>query len=204
VIKPARAFHSGEVGALNLSSEPVHALQTRAGAVAKDPTRLRALMNDHFDFIWRQVRRLGLPHDAADDATQQVFIIASRKLDEIARGRERSFLFGTAMRVASDARRAAARQRARVTDDAGDSPDRTPGADELLDRHRARAALDDILAGMELDLRAVFVLFELEEMTMADIATLLECPPGTIASRLRRARAQFQAAVKRRHSEGAR
>ncbi len=187
---------------MSFSPDGAHALPAPAAA-ASAPVRLRALMDDHFDFIWRQVRRLGLSHDAADDATQQVFIVASRKLADIAPGRERSFLFGTAVRVASDARRTNARRRESVTDDVGEPPDRAPGADELIDQQRARAALDDILAGMEIDLRAVFVLFELEEMTMAEIATLLECPAGTVASRLRRARAEFQAAVKRRGSESA-
>jgi RNA polymerase sigma-70 factor, ECF subfamily len=67
-------------------------------------------------------------------------------------------------------------------------PDPDPGPDELVDRDRARAALDAILAAMPLELRAVFVLYELEQLTMAEIAALLELPPGTVASRLRRAR----------------
>ena len=190
------------MGVLNLSIDPRHAPHLEVAEAPRASTRLRVLMEQHFDFIWRQVRRLGLSHDAADDATQQVFIVASRKLDGIVVGRERSFLFGTAMRVASDARRANARRRETTTEEAAEPADGAPGADELLDQQRARAALDDILAAMELDLRAVFVLFELEEMTMADISTLLECPPGTVASRLRRARAEFRAAVKRRRLQG--
>ncbi len=166
--------------------------------------RLRTLMAEHFDFVWRQLRRLGLSEDRADDGAQQVFIVAARKLDEIAVGRERSFLFGTAMRVAADARRSTARRREVASEGASEPTDPTPHADELLDQRRARAMLDDALREMDLDLRAVFVLFELEEMTMAQIAKLLELPPGTVASRLRRAREEFDSAVRRWKADGAR
>jgi len=65
-------------------------------------------------------------------------------------------------------------------------------ADEQLDLRRARALLDVVLNEMSDELRTVFVLFELEDMTMATIAELLHLPPGTVASRLRRARATFE------------
>lgn len=175
----------------------------RETVTANASVRLRGMMDQHFDFIWRQLRRLGLSDDLADDGAQQVFIVASRRLAEIGVGSERSFLFGTAMRVASDARRTAVRRREVPDDDAREVVDPTPHPDELLDRQRARTLLDDVLASMELDLRAVFVLFELEEMTMAQIAKLLELAPGTVASRLRRAREDFEAAVKRRKAQGA-
>jgi RNA polymerase sigma-70 factor (ECF subfamily) len=62
---------------------------------------------------------------------------------------------------------------------------------------RARQQLDAILDEMPLDLRAVFILHELEEETMADIAVTLGIPSGTAASRLRRARAVFYESVAR-------
>jgi RNA polymerase sigma-70 factor (ECF subfamily) len=167
---------------------------TRAPA----PTaRLRALLDGHYAFIWRHLRRLGLSDDGADDAAQQVFVVASRRMAEIGVGSERSFLIGTAMRVASDARRATARRREVASEEASETADPTPHADELLDRQRARALLDEALAGMPLELRAVFVLFEIEEMTMAEIGELLTLRPGTVASRLRRARAEYAAALRR-------
>jgi len=66
-----------------------------------------------------------------------------------------------------------------------------------MDQRRARALLDRVLVGMPMDLRAVFVLFELEEMTMMEIATISDIPLGTVASRLRRARQTFQEAVRK-------
>ncbi|MDX2091773.1 MAG: sigma-70 family RNA polymerase sigma factor [Kofleriaceae bacterium] len=67
--------------------------------------------------------------------------------------------------------------------------DLAPSPAEVADRQRARAVLDRILDAMDDDLRAVFVLYELEELTMSEIANTLELTPGTVASRLRRARA---------------
>lgn len=176
------------------------------GHVAGDQARLRRMLDESFDFIWRSLRRFGLSDDRADDAAQQVFIIASRKLDMIRPDAERSFLFGTAMRVASDMRRSAvARREIAHADPAGDLADTSSSPDELIDQRRAREMLDGVLHAMEEDLRAVFVLFELEEMPTAEIATLLAIPPGTVASRLRRAREEFEvqiARIKKRRGGG--
>jgi hypothetical protein len=60
---------------------------------------LRALVDAHFDFIWRLFRRMGLSHADADDAAQHVFITATEKFDVIALGSERTFLYGVALRV---------------------------------------------------------------------------------------------------------
>jgi RNA polymerase sigma-70 factor (ECF subfamily) len=80
--------------------------------------------------------------------------------------------------------------------------DPAPSVEDRIDHARARAALEAILDAMPLDLRTVFVLYELEQVTMAEIATILELPAGTVASRLRRAREQFQAATRRLLAKG--
>ena len=179
---------------------------------SEDEVRLRSIRDQNFEFVWRSVRRLGVPEADADDAVQQVFIVASRRLAAITVGSERAFLFGTALRVASHTRRAAKRRgEVPLQEDgspAGASAPRSSGehassidgassADELLDQRRARALLDDVLESLPMDMRAVFVLFELEEMTLAEIAALLDLPGGTVASRLRRGRELFQAEITR-------
>ena len=176
-----------------------------ATPVAHDgsPARLRRIVDAQFDFIWRSLRRLGVAEHSVDDAAQQVWIVAARKLAAIPPGQERAFLFGTALRVASDARRSTARRREVLANPESDGAiDLAPPADQQLDDRRARALLDEVLAAMPLELRAVFVLFELEELATADIATLLGVPVGTAASRLRRARAEFQQIVKRMRARG--
>jgi RNA polymerase sigma-70 factor (ECF subfamily) len=160
--------------------------------------RLRAMIEGHFDFIWRSLRRLGVPRADADDAAQQVFWVASRKLDEIDARKERAFLYGTAMRVAADARRARRRRREQSDSDLSDLPDAALGPDRRFEQQRMREQLDAILDEMPIELGAVFVLFEIEELESAQIAQLLAIPLGTVASRLRRARQEFQQRLKRR------
>jgi RNA polymerase sigma-70 factor (ECF subfamily) len=172
-------------------------------APAASEAQLRALFHEHYDFIWRTLRRLGLEAGPADDAAQQVFVTASRKLDGIRAGGERAYLFGIALRVASDARRALARRRERPLEHAGDPADPGPLAEESIDRQRARALLDRALEKLPIDLRVVFVLHELEEMAMSEIAELVGIPNGTVASRLRRARVEFEAIVLRLNRGGA-
>ncbi len=74
---------------------------------------LRGLVEDHFDFVWRSVRRVGFGPADADDITQEAFLVASRRLGDLQAGRERSFLLATAMRVASTFRRGERREQAR-------------------------------------------------------------------------------------------
>jgi RNA polymerase sigma-70 factor (ECF subfamily) len=170
------------------------ALPARSVTTADD--RLSAMFHHHHDFVWRSVRRLGVPDDAADDAAQEVFVIASRKLDSIDEGKEKAFLFGTAIRVAADTRRALQRRR-QACDEQPEPIDATPALDDLVDQKRARQILDHLIALLPEETRPVFVLFELEGMTMASIASCLDLPPGTVASRLRRARELFAAQVAR-------
>ena len=170
---------------------------------AADKRRLTSIVQEQFDFIWRSLRRLGVPVSEVDDCAQQVFWVASRKLASIAIGSERAFLFATALRVASDARRSRGRRREVPEDDADPPFDDAPRPDEIAEQRRARAVLDEVLAAMPMELRAVFVLFELEEMSTAEIATLLEIPTGTVASRLRRAREEFQCLVGRMQAKSA-
>lgn len=182
-----------------LLAAPAPAGSARAPVHAPtDDVRLRRMLDELFDFIWRSLRRFGLTDDQADDAAQQVFIIASSKLDAIPQANERSFLFGTAMRVASDVRRSAVNRREIACAGPADHlADDATSLEELIDRGRARETLDGVLAAMDEDLRVAFVLFELEEMAVVEIAALLAIPVGTVGSRLRRAREEFAVQIAR-------
>jgi RNA polymerase sigma-70 factor (ECF subfamily) len=79
---------------------------------------------------------------------------------------------------------------------AEDAPDPAPLSDELLEMRRARVQLDLLLDSMSIELRTVFILHELEQVAMSEIATMLGVPSGTVASRLRRARQVFREGVK--------
>jgi RNA polymerase sigma-70 factor, ECF subfamily len=169
-----------------------------SGGAVCDGARVRKLVLDHNAFVWRSVVRLGVPRADAEDALQQVFMVAARRINDIQHGAERSFLYGVCLRVASRSRRTHARRREIVGDDAApERIDTSDRPDELLDRARARALLEDILGTMPIELRSVFTLFELEQMTMSEIAELMGIPAGTVASRLRRARELFSEQRKR-------
>lgn len=174
---------------------------------ASTPAKMHELVVDHFNFIWRSLRRLGVPVASVDDAAQHVFMIASRKLETIVPGREKAFLFGIAVRIASDARRAVKREHEHELSNLAEghlAGERAPLADELLDRKRMRARLDEFLDGLSYEVRTAFVLTEAEGMTAPEIAELLGVPIGTVASRIRLARKQFNAMVERMRSVNAR
>lgn len=159
--------------------------------------RLARLVREQFGFVWRLLRRIGVPEGDADDAAQQVFIAASQRIDDIRPGSERAFLFSTALHVGSRARRGRSRKREEFGVALDEELDLAPSPEELLDRRRARALLDGILAEMPLEFRVVFVLYEIEQLTSAEIAEVVGVPTGTVASRLRRAREDFAARVER-------
>jgi RNA polymerase sigma-70 factor (ECF subfamily) len=156
----------------------------------------RAIRND-YRLIWRLLRRLGVPADGVDDAAQEVFLIVAERLSDIRENSERAFAFGTALRVAHSARRRRAREplneQSETTESTVSSP--LPGPDELSDQKRARELLNRVLDSMPLELRTVFILFELEGLRSPEIAELVGVPLGTVASRLRRARESFRGLV---------
>jgi RNA polymerase sigma-70 factor, ECF subfamily len=162
--------------------------------VAADAARLSILVGTYFDFAWRSLRRLGVAEPDVDDAAQQLFIVVARRLRSIELERERSFVFGSAVRIAAAYRRTQRRQPVSChCDEDTHSIDPMPSPEELLDRKRARAVLDLILDRLPIDLRATLILAEGEGMTRREIAELLEIAEGTAGSRLRRARAAFDA-----------
>jgi len=156
--------------------------------------RLARLFRDHLDVVWRTARRFGLSSAEAEDAAQQVFLVASKRLPDIPTDAERSFLVGAAINVARTMLRSKLRKREDLVEE-HDAMDGRPNPEELLGRARACAAADRIVASMPEDLRVAFVLFELEEMTMIEVSEVLGIPAGTVASRIRRARDVFRAAV---------
>lgn len=149
------------------------------------------LVHDHFDFIWRLVRRLGLSAPDADDVSQQVFMTATQKLTEIARGKERTYLYGVALRSVANHRRKAHRRREDTEAELTDLRADTPGPERAAELTSARALLDELLDTLPLELRRVLVLASIEQLELAEIAELEGIPRGTVASRLRRARALF-------------
>lgn len=176
------------------AAEPERALLIAidgAQGQALDSTQLRRLVTEHVDVVWRSLRRFGVRPADVDDATQRVFMIVNEKLAKIEQGRERAFLIGIAARVASHARRAYQRHDQAEMHLSAGLDAANPNPEELTQQLEARALLDRVLDRMPEELRAVFVLFELEELSVDEIARCLGLPRGTVATRLRRSRDLF-------------
>jgi RNA polymerase sigma-70 factor, ECF subfamily len=148
----------------------------------------------HHAFVWRSVRRLGVPDAEVDDVVQEVFVVVHRRLGEFeGRSAITTWLFGIAYRVVRDHRRSAVARAKREAMATGGRPPTEP--DRKLSRTQAAGVLDDILAQLEEDQRSVLVMADVINMTAPEIAELTETKLNTVYSRLRLARLAFEAAV---------
>jgi RNA polymerase sigma-70 factor (ECF subfamily) len=178
---------------------PVGAVATPASVETRTRS-FRALYEAHVDFVWRNLRRLGVYESDVEDRTQEVFVVAHRRFDQFEdRGHgPRAWLFQIVLRVASDARRH--RRRHPEDPDGGDALCRAsveaPQAEALL-RNEALSRLDAALDTIDVGRRTVLVLHEIEEMTAPEIAEVLGIPLNTVYSRLRVARAELEEALSR-------
>jgi RNA polymerase sigma-70 factor (ECF subfamily) len=178
------------VPVLELSRPPV------ASPEAED--EFRKIYEAHFEQVWHSLRRLSVAERDLMDATQNVFVVVFRKLHEFeGRAQLRTWIFQICRRVASDYRRSAPVRRELLTDSVelnarAEQMSFVPIADEHGQRvNLARTILDKLPEAQ----REVFILFELEQLSGEEIATLLELPLGTVRSRLRLAREAFRREV---------
>lgn len=159
----------------------------------------RAMYEANVDFVWRNLRRLGIAEADAPDKTQEVFVVAHRRFGEFQdRGHgPRAWLFQIVLRVASEHRRH--RRRHPEDADGGEAQDRqsiSPDQTGAIARREALEQLDRALSTIDVGRRAVLVLHEVEEMTAAEIAESLGIPLNTVYSRLRVARVELEAALR--------
>ena len=157
--------------------------------------RLRRMVDRYLDFVAQVLRNAGTPATEIEDDVQRTFIAVARRLDDVRPGAEAKFLLQVALRVAAHSRRRMARRREVSDDEMPESVDSLAMPDQLTDQKRARQLLDRVLSEMSPAPRTVFILFEFEELNLAEIADVLGIPRGTVASRLRRARIEFRRRV---------
>jgi RNA polymerase sigma-70 factor (ECF subfamily) len=172
-----------------------HALERRVTTTV-DRARLAPTARDHYPALLRFVRRLGLSPDAAQDVAQAAFLITLEALPRIINGCERAFLYASAVRMAHGARRKAHRELLCEDPDLG--PSWEPSPDELAHRKRFREHVECVLDGIECPSRTVFVLFELDGLTIPEIALALAISRRVATSRLRRARKELREAPRSR------
>jgi len=165
-------------------------------AAAAAPMSAAEVFREHGAFVFRLLRRLGIPDADLDDLTQEVFIIVHRSLDRYQEQNQmRAWLYRIAVREASRLRRS--RKPAGTVDvdtlvePAGSSPE------DAVQANEARADFDRLMGVLDEDRRNVFVLYEVEELSMEEVAKVVGCPLATAYSRLRSARQLVLAAAKR-------
>ena len=157
----------------------------------------RKIYDEHVAFVWRSLRRLGVPESAVKDVVQDVFLVVHRRLQDFEpRAKVTTWLFRICLHAARDHRRKAhVRREILDDDDLSSAADDSPMVEEALERRDDLALFERAMARVPMNQRAVFILFELESMTGEQIAESLEIPVGTVHSRLRLARDSFRRAV---------
>ncbi len=166
--------------------------------VAPPPLTFREVFESHAPYVWRCLRRLGVPHGDVEDICQEVFVVVYRKLDQLeGQALARSWLYGICLRKVWDFRRLARHRREYLGGD--DLPEQAVDAPQidLIDRQSARELLDAVLAGIDPRQRDVFVLYEIEQLSMAEVAKAIGCPLQTAYSRLHAARRALTSAAAR-------
>jgi RNA polymerase sigma-70 factor, ECF subfamily len=168
-----------------------------APAEGLEQTRFRAVFDSEFAYVWTSLRRLGVHERDVEDLAHDVFVQVYKNFSSYDPARPiRPWLFAFAIRFASDYRRLA-RHRHEHTGPAPDVSDPAPGADQQLQMQQNCDLVHQAIGKIERDRRAVFILHELDEIPMADIASALAIPVNTGYSRLRIAREEFQSAMVR-------
>ncbi len=167
------------------------------------PPTFREVFDEQLPFVWSTLRRLGVPDADREDVAHDVFLHVFRHWPDYDPTRPlRSWLFVFAARAASDHRRRA-RHRYEVLGDVDESVATTSGAEPIRAREQ-QALLQEALQSVDEERRPVLLLHELEGLAIPEVARALGIPLNTAYSRLRVAREELSAAVRRIHARGSR
>ncbi len=172
-------------------------VESRQASDVPAPADFRALFDAHVSYVAASLARLGIGHADRDDLVSEVFVRVHRELVRYDRSRPmRPWLFAFAARVASEHKRLA-RHRREILGVETEATSPEPLADRAIESREAQALVMSALDTLDDDKRAVFVLHDLDETPVPEIARALGIPEGTAYTRLRAARADFSAAVRR-------
>ncbi len=175
------------------------------GKAAGAPADLATLFEAHAAWAGRTLRCLGVPESELADAIQEVFLVVHRRLDTFeGRSSHRTWIYAICLRVALAHRRRGARRREHEREGAAavaEAQAATTPHDEV-ERLRALALALEILDGLDDPKRAVFVLYEVEQVAMPEIARMVGCPVQTAYTRLYAARAEVKRALARMRARG--
>ncbi len=154
------------------------------------PITIEALFSSHAAFMWRTLRHFGVAEADLEDQTQEVFLIAHRRLADCDGEHPRAWLYAIARRCAAAYRRRSHRRHERPVETLPESNDmRDPSARAEVDLLRR------VVESLDEDKRAVFLLYEVEEMSMREVAEAVQCPLQTAYTRLQAARRELTRAL---------
>jgi len=165
-------------------------LQQRSPAIAVSRPGIEELFTSCVDFVWRNLYQLGVAEVDLEDQTQEVFLIAHRRYASWNGGHPRAWLYAIARRCASAYRRRGHRRYELCVYDVPENG-MEPDPSERFDVNELDRALD----GLEEGKRAVFILFEIEELPMREVAAAVGCPVQTAYARLYAARRELARAL---------
>jgi len=164
---------------------------------------LETLYREQAPAVWRAIRRFGVqPHDV-EDVAQEAFLIAHRNLASFdGRSSLRTWMYGIAWRCAVNFRRKERKHEDHQVEEKHSDLAAQPAPQfDAVEQKQARQLLDELLEQLPQLQRAALVLYELENVSVAEIAEIMDCPAPTIYSRLRLARAAITALAEQRISE---
>ena len=189
---------------------PTQALESRptsrdVGARAAFETlTFEQVYSAHFSFVWRSAKRLGARDGAVDDVVQEIFVVVHRKLGDFeGRSTLRTWLFGITARVVRDHRRSTRRRDPGCEVDPDTLRAEGGGPAETAEKAEAVRLLHALLDELDGERREVFVMAELEQMAMPEIAEALGINVNTAYARLRTARQEFEQALGRHRARDA-
>lgn len=154
-------------------------------------------------FVWRTARRMGVAPEAVEDVCQEVFVVVHRRLAECeGRSSLKTWIFGVLQNVVRTHRRSLARKSPAHRSvvplvDPAELADQQPRPEEQVALNQAEILAQRILDEMDETKRDVFILVEIEELGLGEVGLALGIPRSTVVARLRAARSEFSAGIKR-------
>jgi RNA polymerase sigma-70 factor (ECF subfamily) len=193
----------------DLNRDRTSLLREPAGLIQSAPTRgaaidLESVYASQREYVWLSLQRMGIQRSDLEDVFQEVFMIVHKRLHTYRPDAKlTAWLYGICLRSAASHRRRAFRRRERPggvdLEPDGASPWQADGhaPDERLHAAARQARLNRMLDGLDPEHRAMVVMYEIEELSCAQISELTGLKVGTIHSRLHNARQKLAAAARR-------
>ena len=167
------------------------------------PLGLSEIYRNECSYVWNSLRRLGVSDRDLEDLVHDTFLVVNRRLGDFDSSRPlRPWLYGIAMRVAADARKSARNRREELSAEPPEPEGEQRGPEDEASAQQNRQLVAEALDRLDFKNRAIFVMHDINEHTLAEASAALDTPIATLYSRLKVAREQFASAVRRIQNQG--